>query len=254
MKALHEGGVVIVTGAGGGIGRAAAQVFAREGASVVLADVSRTAGEEAAHQVVQSGGEAIFVPTDVTKGEEVRRLVSVAIEKYGKLTAAFNNAGIEGPLAPTADYDEAEWDRVIQVNLKGIWNCLRFEIPEMVKAGKGSIVNTASALGQVGAWSMPAYVASKHAVLGLTRTAALDYAPHGVRVNALMPGVVETPMMMSRVFKDNPALMDILKQAHPIGRFAQPDEPAEAAVWLCSDRASFVTGEALACDGGYLAH
>jgi NAD(P)-dependent dehydrogenase (short-subunit alcohol dehydrogenase family) len=181
-------------------------------------------------------------------------LVALTVEKFGKLTVAFNNAGIEGQLAPTAEYDEAEWDRVIRINLKGTWNCLRYEIPAMLAAGMGAIVNTASGLGQVGAWSMPAYVASKHGVIGLTQTAALDYAAQGIRVNALMPGVVETPMMMERMFKENPHLLDVLKQAHPIGRFARPDEPAETAVWLCSQRASFVTGAAIACDGGYLSH
>jgi NAD(P)-dependent dehydrogenase (short-subunit alcohol dehydrogenase family) len=252
MGALLEGGVAIITGAGGGIGRAAARVFAREGARLVLADISVADGEETAHQVIQAGGHVIFVQADVANAEHVQRLVATAVEKFGKLTAAFNNAGIEGHLAPTAEYDEAEWDRVIRVNLKGVWNCMRFEIPEMLKLGKGAIVNNASALGKVGAWSMPAYVASKHGVIGLTRAAALDYAAQGVRVNALMPGVVETPMMMSRMFGDNPQLLDILKQAHPMGRFAQPNEPAEAAAWLCSDRASFVTGEAMACDGGFL--
>lgn len=252
MDALLKNEVAIITGAGGGIGRAAALVFAREGARLVLADMDIALGEETARQVIEAGGEAIFVATDIAQADQVRQMVVAAVETYGKLTIAFNNAGIEGPLAPTADYDEAEWQRVIGINLTGTWNCLRFQIPEMLKVGKGAIVNTASALGRVGAWSMPAYVASKHGVIGLTKAAALDYAAQGIRVNALLPGVVETPMMMGRMFKENPQLLEVLKQAHPLGRFARPDEPAEAAVWLCSERASFVTGEAFACDGGYL--
>ena len=254
MQALLNDEVAIITGAGGGIGRAAALIFAREGARLVLADMDTARGEETAHLVGAAGGEAIFVPTNVADADQVRRLVATAVDQYGKLTVAFNNAGIEGRLGLTADYDENEWDRVIGVNLKGMWHCLRYEIPAMLAAGHGAIVNTASGLGQVGTWSMPAYVTSKHGVIGLTKAAALDYATRGIRVNALMPGVVETPMMMDRMFKDNPQLLDVLKQAHPIGRFARAEEPAEAAVWLCSDRASFITGEALACDGGFLSH
>jgi NAD(P)-dependent dehydrogenase (short-subunit alcohol dehydrogenase family) len=252
MKTMLQDEVAVITGAGGGIGRAAALLFAQEGARLVLADLDATTGEATAHAVTQAGGEAIFLATDVSDAEQVRKLVAAAIERFGKLTVAFNNAGIEGPLAPTADYDAEAWQRVLNVNLTGTWNCMRHQIPAMLAAGKGAIVNTASALGQVGAWSMPAYVASKHGVIGLTRTAALDYATQGIRVNALMPGVVETPMMMGRMFRDHPHLAEVLRQAHPVGRFARPEEAAEAALWLCSDRASYVTGEMLACDGGYL--
>lgn len=252
MAGRMAGKVALVTGAGSGIGRASALVFAREGAKVVVADVVESGGHETVRLIREANGEAQFVQTDVANAEEVEALVQQTVAIYGRLDCAHNNAGVEGELTTTAEYREAEWDRVIGINLKGTWLCMKYELAYMLTHGGGAIVNTASDLGLVGIATYPAYVASKHGVVGLTKTAALEYAKSGIRVNALCPGVIQTPMI-DRVLQKHPELVEPLAASEPIGRLGRPEEMAEAAVWLCSDAASFVTGVAMAVDGGYLA-
>jgi NAD(P)-dependent dehydrogenase (short-subunit alcohol dehydrogenase family) len=252
MTRLLEGKAALVTGASSGIGRATALVFAREGAKVVVADVVVAGGEETVRLIKTVGGEAIFVKADVSKAAEVEAMVNTAVAAYGRLDCAHNNAGIEGAMSTTADYTEEDWDRVISINLKGVWLCMKSEIAQMLKQGGGAVVNTASGAGLVGLANMSAYVASKHGVVGLTKTAALEYAKAGIRVNAVCPGVIQTPMV-ARVTGRQPQLAEALVAAEPVGRVGQPEEIAEAVVWLCSDAASFVTGHAMAVDGGYVA-
>jgi NAD(P)-dependent dehydrogenase (short-subunit alcohol dehydrogenase family) len=252
MAGLVTGKVALVTGAGSGIGRASALAFAREGAKVVVADVTVEGGEETANLIKQAGGEAIFVKADVSKGAEVEALVARAVQTYGRLDCAHNNAGIEGPGATTVDYTEELWDRVIAINLKGVWLCMKYEIPQMLQHGGGAIVNTASTAGLVGYPRGSAYVASKHGVVGLSKTAALEYAKSGIRVNAVCPGAIDTPMM-GRITDHRPTRAARMAAAEPVGRMGVPGEIAEAVVWLCSESASFVTGHAMAVDGGMTA-
>ena len=248
---LLDGKTVIVTGAGKGIGAASAICAASEGARVVLAGTTLEALENVAEEISAKGGEAAVYRVDVSAAADVQALVDYVIERYGRLDGAYNNAGIDGPLAPTADYPEDEFDRVIAVNLKGVWNCLRFQIPAMLDSGGGAIVNCCSALGEVGQYQMPAYCASKAGVLGLTRTAALDYGQQGIRVNAISPGVVETPMMTA-MMERIPGLREQLLNSEPIGRLGRSEEIAESVVWLLSDRATFALGANVVVDGGYL--
>ncbi len=252
MAGLVTGKVALVSGAGSGIGRATALAFAREGAKVVVADVMVEGGEETVNLVKQAGGEAIFVKADVSKATEVEALVARAVQTYGRLDCAHNNAGIEGPGATTVDYGEDQWDRVIAINLKGVWLCMKYEIPQMLKTGGGAIVNTASTAGLVGYPRGSAYVASKHGVVGLSKTAALEYAKSNIRVNAVCPGAIDTPMM-GRITDHRPTRAARMAAAEPVGRMGVPGEIAEAVVWLCSDSASFVTGHAMAVDGGMTA-
>jgi NAD(P)-dependent dehydrogenase (short-subunit alcohol dehydrogenase family) len=252
MAELLEGKVALVTGGGSGIGRASSLVFAREGARVVVADVVADGGEETVGMIKKAGGEAIFVKTDVSKAAEVEAMVNRAVKAYGRLDCAFNNAGTEGTIAQTAEYSEESWERVIAINLKGVWLCLKYEIPQLLKQGGGAIVNTASALGLVGIANQPAYVASKHGVVGLTKTAALEYAKLGIRVNAMCPGAIRTPML-DRALGPQPQLAEAIAGLEPVGRLGKPEEIAEAVVWLCSDAASFVTGHAMSVDGGWVA-
>ncbi len=252
MTRLLEGKAALVTGASSGIGRATALVFAREGAKVVVADVVVAGGEETVRLIKTVGGEAVFVKADVSKAAEVEAMVNTAVAAYGRLDCAHNNAGIEGAMSTTTDYAEEDWDRVIRINLKGVWLCMKSEIAQMLKQGGGAGVNTASGAGLVGLANMSAYVASKHGVIGLTKTAALEYAKAGIRVNAVCPGVIQTPMV-ARVTGRQPQLAEALVAAEPVGRVGQPEEIAEAVVWLCSEAASFVTGHAMAVDGGYVA-
>ena len=244
--------VALVTGASSGIGRATALTFVREGAKVVIADMNVIGGEETVQLVKAAGGDAFFVETDVSQAASVEAMVSKTVETYGRLDYAHNNAGVEGVLSRTAEHTEEDWDPVIRINLKGVWLCLKYEIPQMLKQGSGAIVNTASGAGLIGVKRMSAYVASKHGVVGLTKTAALEYAKAGIRVNAVCPGVIQTPMV-ARVSGNRPDVLDKMIAAEPIGRSGQPEEIAEAVVWLCSDAASFVTGHAMAVDGGAVA-
>ncbi len=252
MAGRVDGKVALITGAGSGIGRATALAFAREGAKVVVADIVVAGGEETVRMIKATGGEAIFVKTDVTKTAEVEALVKKTVETYGRVDCAFNNAGIEGEMALTADCTEENWDRVVNIDLKGVWLCMKYEIPQMLKQGGGAIVNTASVAGLVGFQGIPAYVASKHGVNGLTKTAALEYAKSGIRVNAVCPGVIHTPMV-ERFFSANPQASEGMTALEPVGRLGKPEEIAEAVLWLCSDAASFVTGLPMAVDGALTA-
>jgi NAD(P)-dependent dehydrogenase (short-subunit alcohol dehydrogenase family) len=245
--------VALVTGGGSGIGRATALLLAREGSSVVVADVSDE-GEDAAAEIRRAGGQALFMRVDVSKADQVETMVQATIKSYGHLDCAVNNAGVLGVEAPLADYPEEVWQRVLSVNLTGVWLCMKWEIPAMLRLGRGSIVNTSSVVGAVGFTSIGAYVAAKHGVLGLTRAAALEYAEQGVRINAVMPGFTDTPMLQRSAGTADSDVRRILAALHPMQRIAQPSEIAEAIVWLCSDASSFVTGHTLAVDGGYLAH
>lgn len=252
MAGRLEGKVALVTGGASGIGRATALTFAREGARLVIADMDVSGGEETARIIKENSGEALFVRTDVSQREEVEALIAQTAATYGQLDCAFNNAGIEGAVAPLADSTEEVWDQVIGVNLKGVWLCMKYEIRQMLTQGHGVIVNTASIQGLVATPSSPAYTASKHGVGGLTKSSALAYAQAGIRVNAVCPGFIRTPMM-ERVFTLYPDAEAPISARHPVGRLGTPEEIAEAVVWLCSDAASFVTGHMMVVDGGYVA-
>lgn len=251
MTQTLAGRSVVITGAGGGIGRAAAEMFSQAGARLILTDRDADRGQETLALVIDSGGTARFLAGDVASEPFVAQVIETALKAYGRLDCAFNNAGIISDLAgPVGEYTLDEWDRVIRINLTSIFLCMKYETRAMLQNGGGAIVNTSSALGQVGQYNMPAYCASKAGVLGLTRATALDYAARNIRVNAVLPGVIETPMTTEGVFVKMPGLEQILLAQHPIGRFGRPQEVANAALYLCSDAASFVTGHALAVDGG----
>ncbi len=252
MSGSMAGRVALVTGAASGIGKAAAEAFAREGASVVLADVGCDPGDHAAREISEAGGNAIFLPCNVSRPEDVERVVRRTVESLGRLDYAFNNAGVEGETAETAECSEENWDRVLDVNLKGVWLCMREEIPRMLEKGGGAIVNCSSVAGLVGFRGIPAYAASKHGLIGLTKTAALEYATRGIRVNAVCPGVIDTPMV-ERFTGGDPQREAQILSTEPVGRMGTPEEVARAVVWLCSDAASFVTGHALVVDGGFVA-
>ena len=247
-----EGKIAVVTGGSSGIGRAAALAFAREGADLVVADIQAEPGEETVQMVENAGRKAIFVKIDVSKATEVEKLISTAVETYGRLDCAHNNAGIEGTMATTANYTEDDWDRIMTINLKGTWLCMKYEILQMLKQGGGAIVNTASTNGMTGFPGMPAYCASKGGILQLTRTAALEYARAGIRVNAVCPGTIQTPML-ERIAANITNAGTPFSLNLPSGRIGTPEEAAAAVVWLCSDAASFVTGHALVVDGGMTA-
>jgi NAD(P)-dependent dehydrogenase (short-subunit alcohol dehydrogenase family) len=244
--------IAVVTGGGSGIGRATALAFAREGAKVVVSDVVVSGGEETVQMIKAAGGQAVFVKADVSKAAEVEALIKQTVATYGRLDCAFNNAGIAGQLAPTAEGSEENWDRTIAINLTGVWLCMKAELTQMLKQGGGAIVNTASTMGLVAMPGASAYVASKHGVNGLTKTAALEYAKQGIRVNAVCPGVINTPLV-EQVIRDNSQMAEMMVAVHPVGRLGKPQEIAEAVVWLCSDAASFVTGLPMVVDGGWTA-
>lgn len=252
MSTAFKDKVVIVTGASFGIGKATALAFAKEGAKLVISDVQDEDGERLAEQIREQGNECIYVHCDISKPAEVQKMVSETVNQFGHLDIAYNNAGIEGEMGFTADVSEENFDRVIGINLKGVWACMKYEIPEMLKNNKGVIVNCSSIAGVIGSQGLPVYVASKHGVNGLTKNAALEYASQGIRVNSVCPAGVNTPML-DRIVETSPGLKDQMNAMHPIGRVAQPEEIAEAVLYLCSDRASFVTGHELLVDGGFTA-
>jgi NAD(P)-dependent dehydrogenase (short-subunit alcohol dehydrogenase family) len=247
--------VALVTGAGSGIGRATALAFAAEGAKVAVSDIDRDGGEDTVRLIKDLGGEAFFVAADVAEPEQVEAMVLAVVDRYGRLDLAVNNAGIEGALAPTAEYTEEAWGRVIAINLTGVWRSMRAEIPELLKAGGGAIVNVSSILGVVGFATAPAYTAAKHGVLGLTKVAAMEYAPQGIRINAVCPAFIETPMVMERGVEagKHPEVLQQIAELHPIGRLGKPEEVAAAILWLASEEATFMAGHALVADGGYTA-
>lgn len=248
MEAPFKNKVALVTGGSFGIGRATAIAFAKKGAKLVIADWVED--YETINLIQALGAEAIFVKCDVSKATDVKVMIEKTIAAFGRLDYAFNNAGIEGTLAPVQDCSEENWDKTIGVNLKGIWLCMKYEIPEMLKQNKGVIVNTASVAGLVGFPGLPAYVASKHGIIGLTKTAALECAKLGIRVNAVCPGVIKTSMI-DRLTGNKKEAEEQFTGMEPIGRLGQPEEVANAVVWMCSDEASFVTGHAMAVDGGW---
>jgi NAD(P)-dependent dehydrogenase (short-subunit alcohol dehydrogenase family) len=252
MPSEYQGKVVLVTGGSYGIGRAAAIGFAQRGAKVAIADLDVKRGEETLGRIKEAGGDAIFVKTDVSLESDVKALVEKTIQAYGRLDCAFNNAGIHKQFVSTIDFPAAEWDEMINVNLKSVWLCMKYEIPQMLKQGKGSIVNTSSAAGLVGAPSNPAYPASKHGVVGLTKSTALEFARKGIRVNCVCPGPTRTGMNEALV-ASNPDTVKAMDQKVPMGRIGEPEEVAAAAIWLCSDEASYITGHALPVDGGIVA-
>lgn len=240
----------IVTGAGSGIGRAIAVLYAKEGAGVVVSDIDEKGGAETVVQIKAAGGDAVFFRADTSKPEDNRKLVDEAVKQYGALHIAVNNAGIGGPLADAGEYPVDGWDKVIAINLSGVFYGIRYQIPAILNSGGGSIVNMASILGQAGTRMSPAYVAAKHGVVGLTKAAALGYADRKVRINAVGPGYIRTPMVENAL---DEATLQALVGLHPIGRLGNSEEVAELCLWLNSDKASFVTGAYYPVDGGYLA-
>ena len=250
MEKIFDGKVAIVTGGSFGIGRATAVAFAKRGAKVVVADWMEDKENETIKLIKSAGGDAMFVHCDVSSSTEVRNMIEKTIARFGRVDYAFNNAGIEGLMANTHECTEANWDKTIGVNLKGVWLCMKNEIPQMLKNNKGVIINCASVAGLNGFAGLPAYTATKHGVVGLTKSAALEYAKQGIRVNAVCPGVIHTAMIDRLTGKDK----EVEKQytdMEPMGRMGNPEEVAEAVVWLCSDAASFVTGVAMPVDGGF---
>ena len=252
MAGRLEGKVSLITGGGSGIGKASALAFAREGSKVVVADVNVDGGEQTVRLIQDTGGEATFVRADVSISSDVSDMVSHAVQTYNRLDCAFNNAGVSGGPGRVHEYTEENWNRVLNINLTGVWLCMKYEIIQMLNQGGGAIVNTASVMGLVGGSRSPAYGATKHGVVGLTKTAAVDYAQEAIRVNAVCPGYIRTPMIEQGVLLD-PGGEERVVSRHPMHRLGTPEEVAEAVVWLCSDAASFVTGHAMTVDGGYVA-
>ncbi|MBC5991893.1 SDR family oxidoreductase [Pontibacter cellulosilyticus] len=250
MEKQFQGKVAIVTGASFGIGNATAIMFAARGAKVAVVDWKED--DATINAIKSAGGEAIFIKCDVSSDSEVQAMVAQTVSAFGRLDYAFNNAGIEGESAPTHEVTQENFDRVIGINVKGVWQCMKHQIPHMLQQGKGAIVNCSSIAGVIGFPGIPIYTASKHAVIGLTKAAALEYAQSGIRVNAVCPGTIQTAMI-DRFIEKNKLTKDAMVSGVPIGRFGEPGEIAEAAIWLCSDASSFTNGHALVVDGGWVA-
>jgi NAD(P)-dependent dehydrogenase (short-subunit alcohol dehydrogenase family) len=252
MAGLLEGKVAFVTGGGSGIGRATSLRLAREGAKIMVADYVPKGAEETVKMIKEAGGEASCIAADVSIAKQVEAAVAKTVETYGRVDCAFNNAGVEGVIAETAAAPEDAFDRTIAINLKGVWLCMKYELPQMLKQGGGAIVNTASTLGLVAMEGAGAYTASKHGVVGLTRTAALEYAQKNIRVNCVCPGFIRTPMI-ERALDKNMVDEASMVAIEPVGRLGKPEEIAEGVLWLCSEAASFVTGHTLTIDGAWTA-
>jgi NAD(P)-dependent dehydrogenase (short-subunit alcohol dehydrogenase family) len=248
-KGSFAGKVAFVTGAANGIGRAAALAFAHEGASVVAADVTEQGNQDTARMIEEAGGRVLAVRCDVSRDGDVKAALDRAVETFGRLDFAFNNAGVEQPITAAADLREEDWDRIVDINLRGVFLCMRHEIPLMLEQGGGAIVNTSSGAGVKGFAGQGAYCAAKHGVVGLTRAAALDYAKANIRVNAVCPGIIETPMM-DRFSGGTPEGRERVIAQEPVGRMGKPEEIASAVLWLCSDAAAFMVGHAMVMDGG----
>jgi NAD(P)-dependent dehydrogenase (short-subunit alcohol dehydrogenase family) len=251
MKEFYTGKVVLITGAATGMGETSAIEFAKAGANVVVADWNAEQGQETVDQILRNGGEAKFVKVDVSNADSVRAMVAKTLEWYGRLDCAFNNAGIMEENSKLADVDEAMFDRIVAVNMKGIFLCMKYELPVMVAQGKGAIVNTSSVCAARILPNCAAYTASKFGVVALTRSAAVEYGGSGVRVNTILPGAIFTPMMKAATEAD-PARLERVKHTRPLGKVAEPIVIAKAAMWLCSDEAEHITGHALPVDGGYV--
>lgn len=244
--------VLIVTGASSGIGKATALAFAQAGGQVAVVDVLEKEGLNTAKMIEKAGGKAQFIKCDVSKEDDVKKMISQTIKTFGQIDYAFNNAGIEGQTAPTAESSMENWNRVIDINLKGVWLCMKYELIQMLKQGHGGIINCSSIAGLVAFEGIPAYVASKHGVLGLTKTAAMEYAKSNIRINAICPGVIKTPMI-DRFIKGDKDFEKGLLEGEPVGRMGRPEEIASAVLFLCSEGSSFVTGHPLVVDGGWVA-
>lgn len=252
MNSIFANKVALITGGSFGIGQATAVAFAERGAKIVIADWIEDNEQQTAKRVKSTGAEFLFVKCDVSKNDDVRALIEKTISVFGRLDFAFNNAGIEGATAPSHECTEENWDKTISINLKGVWLCMKYQIPQMLKQGKGAIVNCASIAGLIGFPGLPAYVVSKHGVIGLTKTAALENAKQGIRINAVCPGVIKTAMV-DRVTGKQKEAEKVYADMEPVGRMGDPEEVAQAVVWLCSDSASFVTGHSMTVDGGWTA-